>query len=147
VGGSGYLAQRLTRVIGWTGNPLAVGFLEQALAKRGEDPWLAGDIRDTLTWFDGKTPLGLHGAAGQGGLARVNQLLAEGADANAADEQRRTPLHAAAEGGHRAVVEALLAAGADANATDLQGRTPTGLAVQGGHTEVADLLREHGGVE
>jgi hypothetical protein len=54
-------------------------------------------------------------AAMYGKLAKVQQLIAAGADANAITECGKSPLMLAAMYGHKSVIEALLDAGADPN--------------------------------
>jgi len=44
--------------------------------------------------------LEMHAAAKEGDQAKVEQLLAQGADPNVQDHLKRTPLHLAAWGGH-----------------------------------------------
>ncbi|CAG0996156.1 protein phosphatase 1 regulatory subunit 27 [Burkholderiales bacterium] len=60
-------------------------------------------------------------AAAGGDLARVRELLASGANADARDAGGATALMHAAHAGRLDVVRALLDAGADANATDERG--------------------------
>lgn len=57
----------------------------------------------------------LGDAAMYGKLAKVQQLIAEGADANAITECGKSPLMLAAMYGHKDVIETLLDAGADPN--------------------------------
>ena len=91
-------------------------------------------------------------AAERGYLEVVEQLLQNGADANAAAEGYkggRTALQAAAEGGHLAVVERLLEEKADVNAAaavEYGGRTALQAAVGGGHLAVVERLRLAGAV-
>uniref|UniRef100_A0A8C3YP17 Ankyrin repeat and SOCS box protein 10 n=1 Tax=Catagonus wagneri TaxID=51154 RepID=A0A8C3YP17_9CETA len=58
-------------------------------------------------------------------------LLSAGADADAADQDRRRPLHLACRRGHAAVVELLLSCGVSANAMDYGGHTALHCALQG----------------
>ncbi len=55
----------------------------------------------------------LHKATEKGNLARVERLIAKGADVNAVDENGLAPLHIAADKGHKAVAELLVAKGAN----------------------------------
>jgi ankyrin repeat protein len=57
----------------------------------------------------------LHEAAKEGDLAKVKSLIAEGSDANIADENGTTSLHWAADRGYKDVVELLISKGADVN--------------------------------
>ncbi len=81
-------------------------------------------------------------AAEAGDLARVKQLIADGADLEARssfDPRNCTALSLAAEAGHVEVVEALLAAGAQVDAANSLGRTPLFHAAVAGR---ADTLRK-----
>ena len=69
----------------------------------------------------GRTPL--HYAAAQGNTAEVGRLLAEGASANAQDDNGWTPAHFAAQACSLECLEALLAAGADPALADVHGNT------------------------
>ena len=62
----------------------------------------------------------LHRAAGEGDLARVKALLAEGYPIDRFDDLSWTPLHHAARNEHLEVVRHLIAAGADVNAHEEQ---------------------------
>ena len=70
------------------------------------------------------TTTALHRAARAGDTARTAELIAQGADPNAADENGRTPLHHAAAGADTATIRALIELGADVNARDKFYRTP-----------------------
>src|SRR5579884_4053132 len=65
----------------------------------------------------------LHEAVAESDVERVRELLAEGVDVNARDEDGATPLHYA--GGERdsEIVRLLLEAGADLSLVDRQGQT------------------------
>ncbi len=58
---------------------------------------------------------GLHAAAHQGDVAKLQSLVASGAALNATDGHGRTPLHVAAFARQREVIRALAKAGADLN--------------------------------
>eukprot|EP00961_Rhodomonas_salina_P197230 2661972-Rhodomonas_salina.1 len=59
-----------------------------------------------------------------------------GADANAADYDKRSAMHLASAEGHLAVVQFLVERQADINITDRWGRYPLKEAVFNGHSEV-----------
>jgi uncharacterized protein len=63
-------------------------------------------------------------AAAQGDVAKVREAIANGADIEARDPQRRTALLLAAAADHVEVAKVLVAAGADPNALDFQHDTP-----------------------
>ena len=67
-------------------------------------------------------------------------LLANGADAGAADDRGFTALHRAAEMGKASAVRALLDAGASPTVEAI-GHTPISLAEMGGHTEIVEKMR------
>ena len=58
-------------------------------------------------------------------------LLSAGADADAADQDRRRPLHLACRRGHADVVELLLSCGSSVNAMDYGGHMALHYALQG----------------
>ncbi|MDH3582097.1 MAG: ankyrin repeat domain-containing protein, partial [Hyphomicrobiales bacterium] len=63
---------------------------------------------------------GLHKAAHDGDVAAIGRLLADGADPEARDTNRRTPAHVAAFASHEDAVAALAKGGADVNALDAE---------------------------
>ncbi|XP_066242235.1 ankyrin repeat and SOCS box protein 10 isoform X2 [Saccopteryx leptura] len=80
-------------------------------------------------------------------------LLSAGADANAADQDKRRPLHLACRRGHAAVVELLLAYGVSVNIMDYGGHTALHYALQGPPSALAQspenvvrALLNHGAV-
>ena len=78
-------------------------------------------------------------------LARVKDLIAQGADVSALDENQDAPLIIAAYKGYTDIVRLLLEAGADITAVD-PGMKATALhaAAYAGRTAAARLLIEHG---
>jgi len=89
---------------------------------------------------------GLHYAARDGNVARVEALLSTGADPRAADDNGWMPLHFAVQAFAPAACEALLQAGSPVNAQDVHGNTPLWRAVfdSRGRGEVIAVLRRHG---
>ena len=87
---------------------------------------------------DGRTPLHLAAATGQGDVATF--LLQKGAWSESYDAGDNTPLHLAARQGHTAVIDALLRNGAKAKCENKQGLTPRAEALLSGHVEAARLL-------
>jgi hypothetical protein len=83
----------------------------------------------------------LHRAAMGGDVARVRELIRQGANVNV--QQKKflgTPLQYAAAQGHGETVQALLDAGAAVDARDSHDRTPLMWAAQAGHADVAGRL-------
>src|ERR1041384_3951124 len=91
---------------------------------------------------DGTTPL--HLAVRADDLAKVNQLLAAGADAKAANRYGITPLYLACENADPAMIERLLKAGADPNSTSTEGETALMTVARTGAVEAARVLLDHG---
>jgi len=86
----------------------------------------------------------LHDAARKGDIVKVRQLLEQGTDVNARDQDQRTPLCIAAYYGKTDVAKLLIEKGADVNAKDKYQRTPLWMAAWEGNTDVAELLIEKG---
>ena len=78
-----------------------------------------------------------------GQIPLVRQMLAKGADVNAASADGVTPLHVAASTGNRQIVELLIAAGAHVNASDSIERTPLSIAIENGRADAVGLLLTH----
>src|SRR5690242_10531791 len=87
--------------------------------------------------------MSLFDAVAAGDLARVEALLAGGADPNPFDAEGRTPLTVAAENGHEALVQALLVGGADPSLTDHMSESALIKAAAHGHGRVAARLYPH----
>lgn len=87
----------------------------------------------------------LRRAASAGDVAKVKELLAAGADVNAANAYGGTALAFACDKGQTAVVNLLLEHGADVNAKDrFYGATPLTWAVEKGHAEIVRALLAKG---
>lgn len=83
-------------------------------------------------------------AAGEGRVDEVKQLIADGANVNAANAQGRTALMTASYFGNARIVELLLAAGVDVNAKDKDGMTALISAAQAGSEQVVRSLIANG---
>ena len=82
------------------------------------------EISDLLRKHGGKTgkklkadieDISIHKFAFDGNIAVVKQLLADGVNVNAKEEDGGTALHWAAQEGHKEIVELLISSGADVN--------------------------------
>lgn len=73
-------------------------------------------------------------------FVRVRELLAQGANPNVRDDDRRTPVHQAVLGNSVGLLGLLLEAGADVNAKDAHGFTPLHFAAQEYLPEIARIL-------
>ncbi len=89
---------------------------------------------------DGPLTHELFYAAALGNAARVQELIAAGADVNKKNFDHRTPLHVACAEGHTEVAKLLLTRGADPAPRDRWGSTPRDEAVRGGFYAIAQLL-------
>ena len=78
------------------------------------------------------SPLGI--ASDGGHWEAVRTLLANGADANKADDEGQTPLIAAAGGGHVETLKVLLDGGGDLKKATKDNTTAMYTAASGGHT-------------
>ena len=76
--------------------------------------------------------------------ARVEKLLARGANVNAQDADGDTALHGAAQSGNVEIARILLDKGANLNAKNRQGGTPLMWAAVYGHEDAAELLLSRG---
>ena len=77
-------------------------------------------------------------------LAKVEALLASGADVNARNESGATALLMAAAYGSSDIVDRLLAAGADPDIASDRGDTPLASAIQANRINIAVALLNHG---
>ena len=88
----------------------------------------------------------LYTAAGEGNLATVERMLADGVSVDTAGPNAETPLTAAALAGRAEVAEMLLAHGAGVQARNAGGFTPLHAAAYSGSAPIAVLLLENGAV-
>lgn len=109
----------------------------QWLTDAGFNPPSVASVLNTFT-----TPLML--AARQGNLAVVQELIAAGADLEAADADGNTALWAAAFGENVAVLQALIKAGCKINHQNPDGATALIYASSAGKTAVVDALIKAG---
>jgi hypothetical protein len=86
----------------------------------------------------------LHAAAGRGGVALIQEIIAARADVNALDRFGSTALHYAAGGGHVEAVRLLLEHGASAQARSTDEDTPLHAAAKSGDVATVQALLEHG---
>jgi lysophospholipase len=85
-------------------------------------------------------------AAKNGEVAEIESMLANGADKNSIDYDKRTALHVACCEGKIQVVKFLVEKGAYVNPVDRWGRTPMADAASSGHDEIVEYLKERGGL-
>jgi len=79
-----------------------------------------------------------------GDTDEVRELLYEGADVRAVNNDYETPLFLASELGHTEIVDMLLQFGADANHASSRTSHPLIEASKNGHTEIVELLVNNG---
>lgn len=105
-----------------------------------------GALLVTLLLWGGSPPEApVADAAMLGDVARVEALIRQGADLNAAQGDGMTALHWAAELGHGDLAQRLIAAGADPQVVTRMGDyTPLHIAARGGHAEIVETLLEGG---
>ncbi len=87
---------------------------------------------------------GLHLAAHQGDIERLNQLLEQGASTELRDNYNRTPLHVAAFASHDEVMDRLAAAGADLNALESSAYDIVTIAAVANDVELLDRALQLG---
>lgn len=92
-------------------------------------------------WADDSLNAELNRAIGFENIAKVEELIAKGADVNAMGSSGIRPLHSAVIGGKNDMAELLIAKGADVKAKDSRGNTLLhDLAVIMGKRDMAELL-------
>ncbi|HTR00677.1 MAG TPA: ankyrin repeat domain-containing protein [Candidatus Acidoferrum sp.] len=95
--------------------------------------WRAADGSTALQW-----------AAYGGDVARVKQLLKQGADAKAANNYGANAMQLAAEIGSAEIIRMLLDAGANVESPNAEGQTALMLVARTGNVDAAKLLVKHG---
>lgn len=103
-----------------------------------------GGYSNVITQLERHLESKLHGAATQGDISALLQLLSRGVDVNAQNGEGSTALHLAASGGHRDAIRSLLANGAQVGISDQSGRTALHVAARKGHHPLVTLLIGHG---
>jgi len=83
----------------------------------------------------------LRAAAGNGNLAKVEQLIKAGANVNNAGDGGGTPIIQAAKNGHIEVAQVLLFHGADPKKRNKKGNSAIAVADSHTHPELASILR------
>ena len=82
----------------------------------------------------------IHAAAANDNLTIMRQLLKQGANANARQQNGFTPLHTAADSNNIEMTQILINAGADPTITTDSGQTPIDLAQSKGHEQILSIL-------
>ena len=82
----------------------------------------------------------IHQATREGLIEIVEEMVEQGYNVNAQDDDGRTPLHIAAALNHNIDMRVLIGLGADINAQDKQGRTPMMYAAADGKSDAVVLL-------
>jgi ankyrin repeat protein len=124
----------------YASSPLADAVQDQDFATATA---LLADADVAAAQGDGSTAL--HWAVYWDQLELTQQLLAKGADVQAATRLNATPLYLAAVNGNAAMLRVLLEAGADATLTVLEnGETPLMFAARSGNTEAVTVLLDAG---
>lgn len=98
------------------------------------------DVNDS----NNQSKTALHFAAASRSVGAVDDLIAAGADTNAADQAGNTPLH---EAGNNSYItkspqqcQSLIAAGANLDAQNAEGLTPLHVAMKNNRAQVCDVL-------
>eukprot|EP00961_Rhodomonas_salina_P021890 294836-Rhodomonas_salina.1 len=107
-----------------------------AIARKGSDELDASGKLDESQKRRKQLGKDLCEAASEGDLEQLRKIMDSGADANAADYDKRSAMHLASAEGHLAVVQFLVERQADINIKDRWGGYPLKEAVFNGHVEV-----------
>jgi ankyrin repeat protein len=116
---------------------LSVLMMSSALAM---DPSYASPLATEGRSVKQDLNLQLVEAALDGDTQQVEQLLTQGADVNAQNNNGKTALMTAAEWDHKKICELLLASGAHVNAQDNDDNPALTLAAINDHKEICELL-------
>ncbi|XP_028131929.1 uncharacterized protein LOC114327487 [Diabrotica virgifera virgifera] len=85
---------------------------------------------------------GLSINAREGTFDKVEDLIAQGANLEAKDNNDNTPLHNACNNGHFNVAKYLIEKGASLKAKNKDGKIPLELAEQKGYTDIVEILKQ-----
>lgn len=106
---------------------------------------LSGCIKQNNLFKNDENVPSIFTIAAEGPDYKLKELLANGADVNAVEENEGcTPLLVAATHDQTAIAKMLIKKGADVNKADPEGRTPLLMAAAAGNFEIARLLVNHG---
>ena len=91
------------------------------------------------SWLFGRDGA-LFSAAARGKEDLLQELIADGANVNAASGNGYTPLHRAAQNGHEHIVRRLVQQGANVQVLSIDNLSPSDLARKNGHMTIVNLL-------
>jgi len=100
-------------------------------------------LNENIDDVNGVTSLGntaLHFVSFSGNIKLASDLLSDGAESDAKNDDGDTPLHLAAYRGYSGLLTLLLMSGADPNAQNKNGDTPLHIAARCGHSKTANQL-------
>lgn len=133
---SGYLPKSLGRSI------MANSFVDETTEKENPSSNNSSNLLFDRKSF--KTNMALMSHCANGKYDMVKQKLENGAMADFADYDKRTPLHLASTEGHHEIVKLLIEHGADVEAEDRWGSKPMDEAQEKGHEAVMEELVKGG---